>query len=101
MIIVNKSRTDLFNINHIYEIFIPRNESSIRVNTSNGGRYELDRYSSMEYAEMAMKMIIEQFGKTDKLILPTEKELQAQLVAVHDTKARHIAGKKTKGHGGS
>lgn len=101
MIIITKNKSHIINFDYVTEIFKGSDETSIKVNFSNGGRYELDRYSDRTYAEKAMEMLCDSIGKTEKFIMPTEKEIQARITQTHDAIPRHITGKKNKSHGGS
>jgi hypothetical protein len=101
MIIITKNKNHIINFDYVTEIFKGSDGISIKVNFNNGGRYELDRYSDSVYAEKAMEMLCESIGKTERFIMPTEKEIQAKITQTHDTIPRHITGKKGKGHGGS
>lgn len=101
MYLISKNGTDIYNFDHITELFISNTDGSIRANFANNARYEIERYDRREDAILAIQIISEKIGKQDVIYTPTTKELQAYRARTHDTKERASNGKKTVRRGGS
>ena len=102
MIVITRNKLNILNFDHVTEMFLSPDKMSIRVNFSNGGRYELERYNELGQAQRAMEMLCEAIGTVEKFILPTEEQIKAYVVkTTNRATPKHITGKKNKGHGGS
>lgn len=101
MYLISKNGTDIYNFDHITELFISNTDGSIRANFANNARYEIERYDRREDAILAIQIISEKIGKQDVIYTPTPKELQAYRARTHDTQERASNGKKTVRRGGS
>ena len=101
MYLISKNGTDIYNFDHITELYVSNTDSSLRANFDNNARYEIERYDRREDAILAMQIISEKIGKQEVIFTPTQKELQAYRARTHDTQERANNGKKTVRRGGS
>lgn len=104
LIIVNKDHNDAYNISHVTNFYIGSDGCSIKVSagsTTRGGI--LGKYNSYEETKTAFEILLDGVAKNEKevLYMPTDTELSRKLKAQPQQAYHHIAGKKTKGHGGS
>lgn len=104
MIVVNKDHNDAYNINHVTNFYIGSDGCSIKVtagNTTRGGI--LGKYGSYEETRVAFEILMDGVAKNENevLYMPTDAEVSIKLKSRPQKAYHHIAGKKTKGHGGS
>ena len=104
MIIVNKDKTDAYNISHIVNMYIGADGNSVKVcagNATRGGI--LGRYNSYEDAIKAFEILLEGISRniSDVLYMPSDSEVSDKIKIQPRELYHHISGKKTKGHGGS
>ena len=102
MYIVNKSKTQISNLNHVTSLYIGTDNTSIKVDFINGKGCQAAKYKSHEEAVTALEMLGRaiDLGRSEAFFFPDGKELQAK-IQKGEQKAHHISGKKPKGHGGS
>lgn len=104
ILIVNKSCTDSYLVNHVIDIYIaPSDVCVIKAatdGTTRGGI--LGRYNTEEETKVAYLMLINgiELGRT-VFKMPSNEEVKAKINSMPVEKQRHITGKKTKGHGAS
>lgn len=77
MYLISKNGTDIYNFDHITELYVSNTDGSLRANFDNNARYEIERYDRREDAILAMQIISEKIGKQEVIFTPTQKELQA------------------------
>lgn len=99
MIVVNKQRTSLINMDHISCVYMGV-DGSLKANYAAGDGCQIARYNTPAEGEMALAMLIESIGKTEVFYCPSDETVRAR-IAASGQKYHHITGKKTKGHGGS
>lgn len=99
MYIVNKDKSQIINMNQVTALFIGSDECSIKVNFVTGQGCQVARYSSRNAAAAAIEQIGKSMNCPGTFFLPDDNEVKALLEK--DEKWHHVAGKKTKGHGGS
>ncbi len=99
MIVVNKQRTSLINMDHVSCIYMGV-DGSLKANCTAGGSCQIARYNTPEEGETALAMLIESIGKTEVFYCPSDEAVCAR-IAASGQKYHHVTGKKTKGHGGS
>ena len=100
MYIVEKDGYGVHNIEFMTSIYIGNDFCTIKANLNSGTHIRLGRYSNPTEAETALKIIIENIGKTGIFYMPSEEQLKARYNRNKEV-YHNIGGKKTKGHGGS
>ena len=104
MIVINKNKSKVINLSAINEIFKGADGYSIKVNFSNGAGTQIERYASAEAVDVALEMLCDAIGKTDKFIMPTEEQIHARVISTRSAGNAYdnqIKGVKQKSHGGS
>ncbi len=101
MIIVNKSRTIMLNMDSVTEIRLPADAEEICVRYVSGDKYVFERYGTPELARIAMKMLSERITtESSTVYMPTEDDIKSKMT--YEMKSlRTNSPKKYKGHGGS
>lgn len=99
MYIISKGNTQLINLAHVTAMYIGADECSIKVDFSTGKGCQVARYNSKAEVKAAMEMLSKAIGHTEIFCFPNSEELRAKVIT--NERPHHIAGKKTKGHGGS
>lgn len=101
VVIVNKDRNELFNLEHIGNVYIGSDRVSIKavIGTTRGGN--LGSYRTYEAAVKAMEVLVENIVRDGVKIIymPSDEEIENKMRT--KTVYHHATGKKTKGHGGS
>lgn len=100
MLIVNKELNDVYNLDHITNIYISADGRSVKVcagNTSRGGI--LGKYNSYEATQKALKILLNGIEKNSQQVLYMPNDSQVDIKT--QERYHHITGKKIKGHGGS
>ena len=105
MYIVNKSKTQLLNLEQVTALYIgaddvSADDVSIKADFTTGNGCQVARYNSRAEATAAIEMLGRAIGRSEVFFFPDSKELQAK-IQDGKQKVHHISGKKTKGHGGS
>lgn len=100
MYIVNKSKTQLLNLEQVTALYIGADDVSIKADFATGNGCQVARYNSRAEATVAIEMLGRAIGRSEVFFFPDSKEIQAK-IQDGKQKAHHISGKKTKGHGGS
>ena len=102
MLIVNKDGTDVYNIDHVVNIYIGSDGTSIKVSagtTTRGGI--LGKYRSYEETKEALKILLTNISIGEKKIVYMPQDETVSEKTKIKEKYHHISGKKTKGRGGS
>ena len=99
MIVVNKQRTSLINMDHISCIYMGV-DGSLKANYAAGDGCQIARYNTPEEGETALAMLLESIGKTEVFYCPNDEAVRAR-IAASGQKYHRVTGKKTKSHGGS
>lgn len=100
MIIINKTKTHIVNFDSVAEVRMSRIDGAIKIDFSNGSRYDLDRYDTEEEARTAMEMLCDSIGKSDVFVMPTSEQIHNRIISRPDSLHRY-SGIKPKRHGGS
>lgn len=104
MIIVNKDHTEAYNISHITNMYIGSDGCSIKVAAGSATRGGiLGKYNSYEETKKAFGLLLESIAKkaAGVLYMPDDEEVNQRIKLEPHQTYRHVAGKKTKGYGGS
>ena len=103
MFIFNQSTNKLFNLDTVADVFIGRDGSSVSLGMVTGQINKLKDYNSEQEAGEAIAMLVEaiRMGKGEVFEMPDSETVRSRIQRIPQEKARHVAGKKTKGHGGS
>lgn len=102
MFILSNDKRAISNTDHMDTIFIGSDEISIKADFTNGHGSMLGRYQSQKECKAVLEMIAKAIGKTDLFEMPSSEDVRTRLMQQDEKKRQHhIAGKKTKGHGGS
>lgn len=106
MIIVNKNRTEAYNTEQITNYYIGSDDTSIKVSAGAATRGGiLGKYDTFEETKAAMGIMLSKIGmsnnSTGVIYMPDDDDVRKQLRITENKASHHIAGKKTKGHGGS
>lgn len=100
MLIVNKAHNDVYNLDHITNMYIASSGCSIKAvtgATTRGGT--LGEYDSYEKTNIAFEMLISAVQKGGEVFyMPSDEELKQ---TIRKETYHHATGKKTKGYGGS
>ena len=102
MLIVNKDGTDVYNIDHVVNIYIGSDGTSIKVSAGTATRGGiLGKYRSYEETKEALKILLTNISSGEKKIVNMpQDETVSEKTKIKET-YHHISGKKIKGHGGS
>lgn len=100
MYIISKDRGSIINLAQSTSIYVGADGCSIKADFGNGKGCQIGRYNSVEEARSAIEIMSGSIGKTEVLYMPNDEAVRARL-SIAEKKQHHIAGKKTKGHGGS
>lgn len=100
MYIINKSKTQILNLEQITVIYIGADDVSIKANFATGSGCQIEKYDSLTEAAMALEMLGKAIGRNEVFFFPDSKALKAKIQEGKQV-THHITGKKTKGHGGS
>lgn len=101
-IIMNQKEDELYILENITSLYIGSDGCTIKAAAGNTRGGVIGRYDSHEEAKTAFGMLCEKIEKGLAVVKPPGTEearerIKAQPKIIH----RNIAGKKTKGHGGS
>ena len=101
MIIVNKEHNDAYNLSNITNFYIGSDGCSVKVSAGSTRGGIMGKYNSYEETKKAFEILFEKIQKdnTPVIYMPNDNDVSDILMQNH--KYHHIAGKKTKGHGGS
>ena len=104
MIIVSKDRTEAYNSERITNYYIGSDGTSIKVSaggTTRGGI--LGKYESFEETKAAMEIMLSKISNSGNRVIymPDDDYVRQKLRITENKACHHIAGKKTKGYGGS
>lgn len=101
--IVNRECNDMYNIDHVTNIYIGSDGCTIKAAagaSTRGGI--LGKYNSYEESKTAFMIMSERIAKGMPLIkMPGDAEVKERIKSEPKDSYHHITGKKTKGHGGS
>lgn len=100
MYIINKSKTQIANLEQITSLYIGGDECSIKADFITGKGCQIARYSSRAAATTALELLGRAIGRAEVFFMPDDEAVLAQAKA-DEQKWHHATGKKTKGHGGS
>ena len=101
MYIVNKTKTQIVNLEQVTAVYIGADECSIKVDFSTGKGCQIAKYDSTMAAVTALEMLGKAIGKAEAFFFPSDEYIRGKIQENSEQKQHHIAGKKTKGHGGS
>lgn len=99
MIVVDKNRVALINLDHVICMYIGEG-NAIKANYASGSGSQVARYNTPQEATEALKLLAEAIGKAEVFYMPEDEAVKTR-IGLRDQKYHHAAGKKTKGHGGS
>ena len=101
MIIVNKEHNDAYNLSNITNFYIGSDGCSVKVSAGSTRGGIMGKYNSYEETKKAFEILFEKIQKnnTPVIYMPSDSDVSDNLM--QNQKYHHIAGKKTKGHGGS
>lgn len=100
MYIVSKDKKAIINLDQVSNMYIGSDGCSIKADYRNGNGCQMGRYNSEREARKAMEIVANTIGKSEVCFMPDDDAVKAKMNS-EEQKYRHIAGKKTKGHGGS
>ena len=75
MYIVNKNRTQIFNMEHVTKVFVSL-DAYIKANLINEIGCCVARYDSFEEAALALELFVMSIGKTEVFFFPQDKRIQ-------------------------
>ncbi len=104
MIVLNKYKNSIINFDLVTQIFKGADDLSIKVKFLSGEGTQLERYSSVEEADIALELLCKAIGQIDKFVMPNDEQIKAHIIATKDVgKEYHkrYRGKKYKKVGGS
>lgn len=103
MFIVNKQRSETFNLSLATNIYIGATGCAIKIATGPTARGGiLGEYDTYEETTAAFLMLIKGIEGEERVFrMPSDMEVREKNKAHQAEKYHHITGKKTKGHGGS
>jgi hypothetical protein len=104
MIVINKNKNKVINLGSVNEIFKGADGFSIKVNFTNGQGTQIERYNSAEATDIALEMLCNAIGKTDKFIMPNDEQIKAHILTARSVGTEYhnrYNGAKQKRHGGS
>lgn len=103
MIIICRNK-NIVNLAQVSNIFKGNDGLSIKVNFVNGQGTQLEKYNSVDEADVALEMLGNAIGKNEKFLMPNEEQIQAFIISKRSAgKEYHNQhkGVKKKRHGGS
>lgn len=100
MYILNKSRTQIVNLDHVTAMYVGADETSIKVDFVTGKGCQIGKYASEKHAQKALEMLTLNIGRKEAFRMPADEEIRG-LLEGEEGKRCNIGGKKQKGHGGS
>lgn len=100
MYIVSKDKKAIINLEQISTMYIGSDGCSIKADYISGNGCQLGRYNSDREAKKAMELVANIIGKSEVYFMPDNDTVREKINS-EEQKYHHIAGKKTKGHGGS
>lgn len=99
MIIVSKDKDSLINLNQVTNVFVGNDGYTVKAAFANGSGCQIGRYNAPVAAKV-IEMIGIAVGKTEIYFMPDDAAVSAKMNE-EERRYHNIAGKKTKGHGGS
>ncbi|MCM1057920.1 MAG: hypothetical protein NC517_09970 [Firmicutes bacterium] len=100
MYIVSKNKKSIVNMSQATVVYLGADNCTIKADYQNGNGCQLGRYDSEAAARAAIDMIAGSIEKTEVCYMPDDDAVKAKMNLNAQT-YHHIAGKKSKGHGGS
>lgn len=102
MFVASKNKREVYQSEQIINIYIGSDGKSIKTAAGPATRGGvLGQYATCEEAEAAMEILLIKLNSNEKVIyMPSDEETRHQ-TRRNESPHRNIAGKKTKGHGGS
>lgn len=100
MFIVSKDKKAIINIGQVAAMYIGSDGCSIKADYRSGNGCQLGKYNSDQEARKVVEIIADSIGKTEVCYMPDDDSVKARM-NLEEQRYHHIAGKKTKGHGGS
>lgn len=103
MIVVNKERNDLYNMDHVTNIYIGSDGCTIKGSAGTATRGGiLGKYNSFQETQTAFLMLIDGIEKDRSVFkMPSDEEVREKNKTAQSDIYHQIKGKKTKGHGAS
>lgn len=101
MYVINKSKTQIVNLEQITAVYIGADECSIKADFSTGKGCQIAKYDSQAAAVVALEMLGKAIGKTEAFFFPDDAYIRGRVQERKEQEQHHVTGKKTKGHGGS
>lgn len=101
-IVVSKGKNEAYNLDKMQRIYIGTDQPNVKIVAESTRAGNLGTYDSFEKSQVAFEILMQRIhvGKSEVVFMPDDLQVETKL---HEDKqkARHISGKKTKGHGGS
>ena len=102
MLLMSKNKDSIVNLEYVENIYIGANGTSIKMISNSGSGSQLGAYTTSEETKMALNILSNRIKSNESLIeMPTEKDIQAEVVSLGVEKQTCSTGKKTKRRGGS
>lgn len=103
MFLYEKQKSMIVNMDMVKDIFPGRDAGSVAVGFTGGITTKLAVYTTEAEAREAVAMLADRIAvnNRDIVVVPDMEEVRARLQSRPDPLRHHVAGKKTKGHGGS
>ena len=102
MLLMSKSKDNIFNFEYVENIFIAANGATIKIRFNSGCDWKLGAYDTERDAKIALSIIFNKIRSNQSFIeMPTENDIQAYVVSLGVEKQTCSTGKKTKRRGGS
>lgn len=100
MYLVNKSKTQIINLEQITALYVGSDECSVKADFVTGKGCQVARYDSHKAVVAALEMLGKSIGNAEVFFFPDDGKVRGY-IEQGEQKQHHITGKKTKGHGGS
>ncbi|MCD8209052.1 MAG: hypothetical protein LUD72_14030 [Bacteroidales bacterium] len=81
MIIINKNRDNIINMDNVTNIYLKNDRRGIQVSFTNGQGCLIGEYENMEQAKTAMELLWFRLDHHSVVALPTDAEVRAQLIS--------------------
>lgn len=103
MFVYAKDREILINLDQTLELFVGAKDGTYNLlaKVANGSNLVMGKYETKEQAVTALSKVFREISLGKSVKIPSDNEVKAEIIATTTDKQYHIAGKKTKGHGGS
>lgn len=101
MLIMSQDGTAVLNTQNMAALYITPDKGTLRAELTGGKPWNIGRYSSAEEALAAVQIIFKQMSVGHETVRVPDADTARAFIVQDKQPYHHIAGKKTKGHGGS